>query len=137
MNKAIIISAKLKPGFANLSTAVKGIQVDVTLPAGVTPTHTNGQLLISETGLKNLNSNGFIASGSYDTTTGVHFTLLPNNVVSSDLGVGDIARLTYQTANGVELSAQDIQPVFKVSGAGSRPLYGLDPSVSIITYLKP
>ena len=136
-NKAIVISANLKPGFANISSAITAIEVSFTLPANVSPVlASNGTLDSSETGLKSLNSNGFV-QGSYIGNT-VHFFLLPNDVAITDLGLGGIARLTYVTTSGAEPTSSSIQPVLKVSGPGSRDLSSqIVPSVSIITYQKP
>lgn len=135
-NKAIVISADLKPGFANISSAITAIEVSFTLPANVSPVLAgNGTLDISETGLKSLNPNGSIQLGSYIGNT-VHFILLPNN--ATDLGLGVIARLTYESTSGAEPAPSSIQPVLKVSGPLSRDLSSqIVPSVSIITYQKP
>lgn len=137
VNKAIVISADLKTGFANISSAITAIEVSITLPANVSPIlSSNGELDVSETGLKSLNPHGSIQTGSYIGNT-VHFFLLPGDLVS-DLGIGKIARLTYETTSGAELTSSSIQPVFKVSGPGSRPLSDqIEPAVSIVTYQKP
>lgn len=138
VNKAIVISANKKPGFANLSSTITSIQVSFTLPTNVSPAlATNGALDISDTGLKSLKLNGTILEGSYIGNT-VQFILLPNDVGTTDLGLGEFARLTYETTSGAELTSSSIQPVFKVSGPGSRPLSDqIVLSVSIITYQKP
>lgn len=135
VNKAIEISANLKPGFANISSAIMAIEVSFALPANVSPVlDNNGALDISETGLKSLSPNGSIQMGSYIGNT-VHFMLLS---AGTDLGLGKIARLTYVTTSGAEPTSSTIQPVFKVSGPGSRPLSDqIEPAVSIITYQKP
>ena len=139
MNKAIILSANLAPGLTGTSQPIKAIEVTFTLPAAASVIHTNGALLIGETGLKNLNNNGSVPSGSYDSATGtVHFILLPTNIATTDLGTGDIARLTYETTSGAELSPQGIQPVYKVSGPGSVDISNeIVPSVRTVTYVKP
>jgi hypothetical protein len=140
MNTAIVLSSTLAPGLTKTSVPIKGIDVAFVLPASATPLlNSDGTLMIGETGLKNLNINGTIPSGSYDPATrGVHFILLPNNVATTDLGIGDIARLTCQISSGAQLSAQEIHPVYKVSGPGSVDISGeIVPSVSIVTYQKP
>jgi hypothetical protein len=118
--------------------------VQFVLPQNVTPILDAGgfSLLPGDTGLKNLNTNpaGSI-SGSFDPVTRtVHFILISLDG-TSDLGTGDIARLTYQTTSGAELSPQDIHPVFKVpaivNGTSSDISSEIVPSVSIVTYLKP
>lgn len=145
VNKAIILSASLKPGVPATTLPVVAIEVTFVLPKTATPTYTayDGSLQIDETGLKGLNPKGSVSTGSYDQTTGtVHFILLPNNV-ASDLGVGDIARLTYETASGAELSPQEIQQIqqtlsYNVSGPGSIDISAqIEPSVRIVTYQKP
>lgn len=138
VNKAIEISANLKPGFANISSAITAIEVSFALPANVSPVlDNNGALDISEIGLKSLNPNGSIQLGSYIGNT-VHFILLPNDVAVTDLGFGGIARLTYVTTSGAEPTSSSIQPVFKVSGPGSRDLSSqIVPAVSVVTYQKP
>ena len=146
VNKGIILSANLKPGIPATTLPIVAIDVTFVLPAGATPIlDPNGSLAlyIHETGLKGLNPNGSVPAGNYDQTTRtVHFILLPNNV-ANDLGTGDIARLTYETASGAELSPQEIQQLqqtllFKVSGPGSIDISGqVEPSVRIVTYQKP
>lgn len=138
VNKAIVLSANLKPGFTNISSAIKAIEVSFTLPDNVSPVlASDGSIQISETGLKSLNTKGFIPSGSYLAKT-VHFLLLPNDIATIDLGTGEIARLTYVTTSGAEPTSQSIQPVFKVSGPASRDISSqIVPSVSIVTYQKP
>lgn len=135
VNKAIVLSANLRPGYTNISSAIKAIEVSFTLPDNVSPVlASDGSIQISETGLKSMNTNGFILSGSYLAKT-VHFFLLPNDVATTDLGTGEIARVTYETTFGAELTSQSIQPVFKVSGPGSRPLsHQIEPSVRIEKY---
>jgi hypothetical protein len=138
VNKAIVISANMKPGFANISSAITSIEVSFSLPANVSPALDGaGSLLINETGLKSLNTHGTILAGSYIGNT-VHFILLPNDVGTTDLGLGGIARLTYVTTSGAEPTSSSIQPVFKVSGPGSRDISSqIEPAVSIVTYQKP
>lgn len=138
VNKAMVLSANLKPGFTNLSSTITAMEVSITLPDNISPVlASDGSLLISETGLKSMNAKGYIPLGSYSTKT-VHFFLLPNDVATSDLGTGEIARLTYETLSGAEPTSSSIQPVLKVSGPGSRDISSqLVPSVSIITYQKP
>ena len=144
-NKGIVFSCTLNQGLTNTSIPIKAIEVSFVLPAAVSPVlNQDGSLLIGETGLKNLktlNSQGNIPSGSYDPNTHkIIFTLLPNDVATSDLGVGDIARLTYVTTAGVELSSQEILNTlsYKVVGPGSVDLSSeIVPSVRIVTYQKP
>jgi hypothetical protein len=140
MNTAIVLSSTLAPGLTKTSSPIKGIDVAFVLPLSATPVlNTDGTLLIGETGLKNLNINGSIPSGSYDPATrGVHFILLPNNIATTDLGTGDIARLTCNISAGAKLTAQEIHPVYKVSGPGSVDISGeIVPVVTIVTYQKP
>lgn len=140
VNKAIVISANLKPGFANISSAITAIEVSFTLPADVSPAlvlASDGSFSTSETGLKSLNPKGSIPTGSFIGNT-VHFFLWSNDPAITDLGFGEIARLTYETTSGTELTSSSIQPVFKVSGPGSRQLsHQVEPAVSIVTYQKP
>lgn len=140
VNKAIVISANKKLGFANLSSAITSIQVSFTLPANVVPTlvlASDGSFSTSETGLKSLKLNGTILEGSYIGNT-VQFMLWPNDVGTTDLGLGEFARLTYETTSGAELTSSSIQPVLKVSGPGSRDISSqIESSVSIVTYQKP
>jgi hypothetical protein len=147
-NKAIILSASLKPGLANTSATIKAIEVSFDLPAGASPVlHMDGSLQIGETGLKNLKilaTQGNIASGSYNQgTRTVHFTLLPNNIITSDIGTGDIARLTYTTTSGTALAPQELEQLqqslaFMVSGPGSVDISSeIVPSARIMTYQKP
>lgn len=143
-NKGVVLSATLKQGLVTTSVPIKGIEVTFALPQAASPIlNSDGSLKIGETGLKNLNPNGSILSGSYDSATRtVHFLLLSNDIATVDLGTGDVARLTYETASGAEISAADIQAVYKVSG----PIVNnsttdisteIVPSASIVTYLKP
>jgi hypothetical protein len=140
MNTAIVLSATLAPGLTKTSLPIKGIDVTFVLPQTASPIlNSDGSLQIGETGLKNLNQNGNIQSGSYvPATRTVHFILLPNDIALTDLGTGDIARLTCDISSGAQLSAQDIHPVYKISGPGSVDISGeIVPSVSIVTYQKP
>ena len=144
-NKAIVLSANLKTGLTQTSQPIRAIEVTVTLPLTASVSHSSGSLTLGETGLKNLNLNGSIQAGSFDVATGtVHFILLPNDILTSDLGAGTgpivIARLTYETTTGVELLAQDILKTltFKVSGPDTFNLTSeIVPSVAVSTYLKP
>jgi hypothetical protein len=139
-NTAIVLSASLASGLSKTSVPIKAIDVSFALPQTATPIlNSDGSLQIGETGLKNLNPNGFILSGSYDPATRtVHFILLPNDVKTTDLGTGDIARLTCDISSGAQLSAQDIQPAYKVAGPeGANISSEIVPSVSIVTYQKP
>ena len=139
-NTAILLSASLASGLSKTSLPIKAIDVAFALPQSATPIlNSDGSLQIGETGLKNLNPNGFILSGSYTPATRtVHFILLPNDIATTDLGTGDIARLTCDIASGTQLSAQDIQPAYKVAGSGSVDITSeIVPSVSIVTYQKP
>lgn len=139
MNTAIVLSAALAPGRTATSVPIKGIDVTFVLPPSATPVlNSDGSLQIGETGLKNMNSKGFIQSGSY-VSNEVHFILLPNDIATTDLGTGDIARLTCTISPGSQLSAEDIRNiVYKVSGPGSVDISGeIVPSVSIVTYQKP
>lgn len=139
-NKAIVLSAIPAPGRTSISAPIKGIEVTLALPQNATPVLDNdGSLLLGETGLKNLNQNGNIMSGSYvPATKTVRFILLANDIATTDLGTGDIARLTYQTADGSQLSAQDLHPSYKVSGPASADLSAeVAASVSVVTYQKP
>jgi hypothetical protein len=140
VNTAILLSAILAPGLTKTSIPIKAIEVSFSLPQAATPIlNSDGSLQIGETGLKNLNPKGSIQSGSYLPATGtVHFILLPNDIATTDLGTGEIARLTCDISSGAQLSAQDIHPVYKVSGPGSVDISNeLVPSVSIVTYQKP
>lgn len=139
MNTAIVLSAALAPGLTTTSVPIKGIDVTFVLPASATPVlNSDGSLLIGETGLKNLNFKGFIQSGSF-VSHEVHFILLPNDVATTDLGTGDVARLTCTIASGAQLSADDIHNlVFKVSGPGSVDISSeIVPSVTVVKYEKP
>lgn len=139
VNTAIVLSSALAPGLTTTSVPIKAIEVTFTLPAAATPVLAgDGSLLVSETGLKNLNSQGFIQTGSFDPTTRViRFVLLPNDIATTDLGTGDIARLTY-TASGAPLVSGDIVPVYKVAGPGSVNISTeIVPTVKIVTYQKP
>lgn len=142
VNKGIILSSNLKQGIppAPLPTIV-GIEVAFVLPKTATPVlNTDGSLQISETGLKGLNPKGSVPAGSYDPVTGtVRFFLLPNDVVIG-LGTGDVARITYETSSGAELTSQEIQQTlsYKVSGSGSIDISSqIESSVRIVTYQKP
>ena len=142
MNTAIVLSSTLAPGLTKTSVPIKGIDVTFSLPQQAAPIlNADGTVLIGETGLKNLNSNGFILSGSFNpdpASRAVHFILLPNDVSLTDLGTGDIARITCDIASGSQLSAQDIHPVYKVAGPGSVDISGeIVPAVRIVTYQKP
>lgn len=141
MNTAIVLSAALAPGLTTTSVPIKGIEVTFDLPQTATPIlNTDGSLQIGETGLKNLNQNGYILTGNYaPATRTVHFFLLPNDIATTDLGAGDIARLTCTIASGAQLAKEDIlNLVFKVSGPGSADISSeIVPSVSIVTYQKP
>ena len=142
-NTAVVLSAALAPGRTQTSSPIKEIDVIFVLPQAATPildpTKTDGSLLIGETGLKNLNLNGFILAGSFNSSTReVRFSLLPNDIVTTDLGTGDIARLTCSISSGAQLSAQDIHPTYGGFGPGSVDLSTeIIPSVSIVTYQKP
>ena len=141
MNTAIVISASLAPGLTKTTLPIKGIEVSFVLPQTASPIlDPDGSLRIGETGLKNLNPNGLIPAGSYNPVTReVHFFLINlSGDATNDLGTGDIARLTCNLSSGAQLSAQDIHPVFKVSGPGSVDISSeIVPSVSIVTYQKP
>jgi hypothetical protein len=140
MNTAIVLSSTLAPGLTKTSIPIKGIDVEFVLPSSATPVlNADGSIQIGEAGLKNLNINGFIPVGNYDPATRVvHFILLPNNIATSDLGAGDIARLTCNVPSGAQLSAQDIHPVYKVAGPGIVDISKeIVPAVSIVTYQKP
>jgi hypothetical protein len=140
-NKGIVLSANLKQGLARTSSPIRAMEVTFTLPGSASPVLSpDGSLAIGFTGLYNLNPNGNIQTGSFDPVARtVHFVLLPNDIASTDLGPGSIARLTYETPSGAELSSQEIQSVsFKVSGPGSVDISNeIEPSISIVTYLKP
>jgi hypothetical protein len=142
-NKAIVILAKLKQGLINTSTPIRAIEVTFVLPKSALPIlKTDGSLNISDTGLKNLNSNNnsSIPDGSYDPNTGtVKFAIiLLSNDPTSSLSIGEIARFTYETTSGIELSSLDIQPVFTVVGTDLADISSeIVPSVSLVTYQKP
>lgn len=141
VNTAIVLSSTPAPD--RTTTPIRGIEVTFILPQAAAPIlNSDGSLQIGETGLKNLNNNSqsSISAGSYDQASRtVHFILLNlSSDPASDLGTGDIARLTCNVSSGTELSAQDIQPVYKVSGPGSVDISSeIVPSVSIVTYQKP
>lgn len=141
VNNAIVLSANPAPGRTN--TPIKAIQVSFSLPGAASPIRNqDGTLLVGETGLFKLKLNGeiFQDSVSYDPASGtVNFTILVTDIANGDLGTGDIARLTYVTATGAQLSAQDIQSLaFKVVGPDLLDLTSeIVPSVSIVTYQKP
>lgn len=138
-NTAIVLSSALAPGLTTTSVPIKAIEVTFTLPAAATPVlAADGTLLVSETGLKNLNSHGFIQTGSFNSATRViRFVLLPNDIATTDLETGDIARLTY-TTSGASLTSGDIVPVYKVAGPGSVDISNeIVPSVRIVKYQKP
>lgn len=143
VNNAIVLSANLAPGLTNTSAPIKAIQVSFSLPGAASPIRNqDGTLLVGLTGLFNLKSNGeiFQDSVSYDPASGtVNFTILVTDIANGDLGTGDIARFTYVTTTGAQISAQDIQSlVFKVSGPGGIDISSeIVPSVSIVTYQKP
>ncbi len=142
MNTAIVLSATLAPGLTSTSAPIKAIQVTFVLPQTATPIlNSDGTTLqIGETGLKNLNQKGTIVAGSYvPATRMVNFILESNDISTTDLGIGDIARITCDIASEAQLSAQDIQNlVYKVSGPGSVDLSGeIVPVVRIVTYQKP
>ena len=143
VNNAIVLSANLAPGLTSTSVPIKAIQVSFSLPGAATPIRNqDGTLLVGVTGLFSLKSNGqiFQDSASYDPASGtVTFTILANPFATEDLGTGNIARLTYVTATGAQISAQDIQSlVYLVSGPGSENISNqIVPSVSIVTYQKP
>lgn len=143
VNKGIILSANLKQGITQTSLPIASIQVTFVLPKTAAPIlNADGSLQISETGLKGLNPNGSVPAGSYDQVTGtVQFILLPNDVAIG-LGSGnlDIARLTYETSSGAELSPLEIQQTlsYKVVGQGLIDISPqIDPSVRVVTYQKP
>ena len=149
MNTAIELSATLASGLPKTSAPIRGIDVTIVLPQTTTPIldpdKTDGSLLIGPTGLNNLNKNprGLIQGSYVAATRTVHFFIINlSQDPADDLGTGDIARLTYETAPGVQLSTQDISPVYKFSG----PIVNdttvnltseIVPSVSIVTYQKP
>lgn len=140
VNTAIVLSATLAPGLTQTSAPIKLIDVSFVLPQSATPIlNPDGTLQTGETGLKNLNPNGTIPTGSYNAATReVRFALLPLDIVTTDLGTGDIARLTIDISPGGQLSAQDIHPVYGVFGPGSVDISSeIVPSVSIVTYQKP
>ena len=140
VNTAIVVSAAIKPPLTRTSLPIKAIQVMFVLPPIATPIlDVDGSLHIGETGLKSLNPNGNIQTGSYNPATrAVQFILLPNDIATTDLGTGDIARITYETSPGAQLSAQDIVPVYTVSGPGTADISNeIVPSVRIVTYQKP
>lgn len=140
MNTAVVVSANLAPGLTQTSAAIKVIDVSFVLPQNATPPlNPDGSIRIGESGLKNLNSNGSITAGSYNPVTReVRFSLLPNDIATTDLGTGDIARLTCDLSSGTQLSAEDIHPVYGVFGPGSVDLSSqIVPAVRIVTYQKP
>ncbi len=144
-NNALILSATLKPGLTNTSAAIKGIDVSFVLPAKASPIlNADGSLQISETGLKNLSTQGNIPLGSYNQgTRTINFILWPNDVATSDLGIGDIARITYTTASGAALTSQELEQIrlslsYLVSGPGSVDISSeIVPSANLVTYQKP
>jgi hypothetical protein len=145
VNKAIVLSSALKPGLSNSSLPIRGYTVSFVIPANVAPVlNVDGSLLIGETGLNNLKilaSQGNIPAGNFDPLSRkVQFDLWPNNALTSDLGVGDLARLTYTSTSGAELTAQEIEKTltYVVSGPGSADLSSeIVPAARIVTYQKP
>ena len=141
VNTAIVVAADLAPGLTKTSAPIKLIDVKFTLPQTAAPIlNSDGTPQIGETGLKNLHpDNGFIPNGSYNPVTReVRFSLFPNDIATTDLGTGDIARLTCNITSGAQLSAQDIHPDLGVFGPGGVDLTSETvPSVRIVTYQKP
>lgn len=147
VNNAIVLSANLAPGLADTSAQIKAIQVSFSLPGTASPVRNqDGTLLVGLTGLFSLKPNGqiFQDSVSYDPASGtVIFTILANPFATEDLGTGDIARLTYVTTTGAQLSAQDIQGLaYEVVGPTVNDTTvvltsEIVSSVSIVTYQKP
>ena len=140
MNTAIVVSASLASGLTKTSVPISGIEVTFSLPQQAAPVlNSDGTLQIGETGLKNLNANGAIQSGGFNPATRtVKFILVSNNVATTDLGTGEIARLTVTLSAGSQLLAQDIHPVYKVAGQGTVDISSeIVPTVSIVTYQKP
>ena len=95
VNKAVVFGAT--DTFGNLTTAVRAIQVTATLPTGVFPNISGSRTLrIGETGLKSLK--GQILFGRYSATTNEVVFAVWANPITSSLGLGDFARLTYNVA---------------------------------------
>ncbi|HZV81235.1 MAG TPA: hypothetical protein VFF53_03600 [Geobacteraceae bacterium] len=94
-NKAVLFGTT--DTFGNMTTPIRAIQVNAILPPGVFPNLSGSRTLrIDETGLKGLK--GQILFGRYSATTNeVVFAILANPITSS-IGLGDFARLTYNVA---------------------------------------
>jgi hypothetical protein len=138
-NTAVVFSIADK--FGNLTTASKaisGIQVTAKLPAGVFPNITSGRLLrLGETGLKGLKGNASIPFGRYSATTNQIVFLVVANPITSSIGFGDFARLTYNTSNSPPVKNDFVTSGFSylVSGPGSVDLTTLvNTDVNLTTY---
>lgn len=143
MNKGIVFFINLKQG-NDTSLPIRAIQVEFMLPQGTSPEMDGTTLFMGETGLLTLNHNGKIDTGSFDQATRmVKFTIVANDLTSGDLGTGDIARLTYKTTSGAEISSGDLLEIkqsltYIVSGPDlARISDEIVPSVKAVTYLKP
>ncbi len=137
-NTAVVFS--VTPAVAGFNSAIAGIQVTATLPAGVFPNISSGRFLrIGETGLKSLKGNGTIAFGRYSATTNQVVFAMVANPITSDIGVGDFARLTYTATGSTAPTVAEFQQAsYLVSGAGGVDLSGqVTRGVSLTTYLKP
>ncbi len=138
VNTAVVFS--ITPAVAGFSSPVEGVQVTATLPSGVFPNISSGRFLrIGETGLKSLKGNGSIAFGRYSATTNQVVFAMVANPITSDLGTGDFARLTYTATGSTSPTAADFQQFnCLVSGpAGADISSQLTRGVSLTTYPKP
>lgn len=116
-NTAVVFSATPS---GNLTTAISGIQITATLPQGVFLNTSSGRSLrLGENGLKSLKGNAQIF-GRYSATTNQVVFALVANPITSDMGTGDFARLTYTTSTGISLSETSFQNIsHKISGPSS------------------
>ncbi len=138
VNTAVVFSAT--PAVAGFNSPLAGIQVTATLPAGVFPNISSGRFLrIGETSLKSLKGNGTIAFGRYSATTNQVVFAMVANPITSDLGTGDFARLTYTATGSTAPTVADFQQFsYLVSGAGAVDLTPqITKGVSLTTYPKP
>ncbi|MFZ4856911.1 MAG: hypothetical protein ACOYL3_10990 [Desulfuromonadaceae bacterium] len=140
VNKALELSTKLAAADAtNTTQPIKGIQVTLELPVDVTPIpDPNGNIVTC------LNTSALLQSGYNSTTNTIVFSLWPSvGVELGELGLGKIARITYETKSGSTLSVSSLQPAYKVTGpkAADGTIISLTseivPAVSLVTYQKP
>jgi hypothetical protein len=137
-NTAVIFGAT--DTFGNLTTAIRGITVTATLPAGVTPNLSGERTLqLGETGLKSLKDNAAIPFGRYSATTNQVMFAVVANPINGTIGLGNFARLTYVSPPGVTpVEAAFQQASYRVSGPNGVDISAkLSRTITLATYPRP